>query len=296
MRPSGISPGRPHRSSRAAGDSLPWVGGVPARCFRRAILISWCFPTSRPLRSDRSSKPCCTRCGTLGCPSGTRSVRGASSFARRARTFRRAPRRSRPARSLATPSGSGACSTSVRQALASARGGCLATIAERPRPGTPYALEPDLKEDAGGRRDFDELVWIAAIASGSVTRSPQALVGDGTRHPGRGGLGHARRRDRVRCALGTRPRGTWPAHDARRGRVLAGSRCGRGAASPRRDRDGALEGARSRCRRASPRSSGRCRPQSSLHCSMPVSPHSRPWNRRRRPGVSTSSLRAFESS
>ena len=61
------------------------------------------------------------------------------------------------------------------QALAAAPG----EIAERPRPGTPYALEPDLKEDAGGRRDFDELVWIAAIASGSVTRSPQALVGAG---------------------------------------------------------------------------------------------------------------------
>ncbi len=55
----------------------------------------------------------------------------------------------------------------------------MAEIADRPRPGTPYALEPDLKEDAGGRRDFDELVWIAAITSGAVTRSPQALVRTG---------------------------------------------------------------------------------------------------------------------
>jgi [protein-PII] uridylyltransferase len=55
----------------------------------------------------------------------------------------------------------------------------LAEIADRSRPGTPYSLEPDLKEDAGGRRDFDELVWIAAITSGAVTRSPQALVATG---------------------------------------------------------------------------------------------------------------------
>jgi len=55
----------------------------------------------------------------------------------------------------------------------------LSALALRPRPGTPYALESDLKEDAGGRRDFDELVWTAAIVSGAVTRSPHALVGQG---------------------------------------------------------------------------------------------------------------------
>ncbi len=52
----------------------------------------------------------------------------------------------------------------------------LADLAKRPRPGSPYALEPDLKEDAGGRRDFDELVWIAAITSGAIGCSPQALL------------------------------------------------------------------------------------------------------------------------
>ena len=38
------------------------------------------------------------------------------------------------------------------------------------RPASPYALEPDLKEDAGGRRDYDELVWTAAIVSGRRAR------------------------------------------------------------------------------------------------------------------------------
>jgi [protein-PII] uridylyltransferase len=52
----------------------------------------------------------------------------------------------------------------------------LRELAERPRPGTPYSLEPELKEDAGGRRDFDELVWTAAIASGAATGSPQPLL------------------------------------------------------------------------------------------------------------------------
>lgn len=55
----------------------------------------------------------------------------------------------------------------------------FAELAARPRPGTPYALEPELKEDAGGRRDYDELVWTAAVASGSVQRDPGALVSAG---------------------------------------------------------------------------------------------------------------------
>jgi len=55
----------------------------------------------------------------------------------------------------------------------------LALLAERERPGTPYALEPDLKEDAGGRRDFDELVWTAAIVSGSAGGGLEPLVEDG---------------------------------------------------------------------------------------------------------------------
>jgi [protein-PII] uridylyltransferase len=46
---------------------------------------------------------------------------------------------------------------------ARARGEILA----RERPGSPYLLEPDLKEGAGGQRDIDELVWYAALAGGA---------------------------------------------------------------------------------------------------------------------------------
>jgi len=49
----------------------------------------------------------------------------------------------------------------------------------RSRPGSPYYLEPDLKDGAGGRRDYDELTWTAAVLSGSVCHDPQALVGLG---------------------------------------------------------------------------------------------------------------------
>lgn len=52
----------------------------------------------------------------------------------------------------------------------------LSEIASRPRPGSPYALEPDLKEDRGGRRDYDELTWTAAVLSGRRASDPSALV------------------------------------------------------------------------------------------------------------------------
>ncbi|NTW28590.1 MAG: HD domain-containing protein [Coriobacteriia bacterium] len=52
----------------------------------------------------------------------------------------------------------------------------LRELAARPRPGSPYALEPDLKEDAGGRRDYDELVWTCAVLTGTVQREPSALL------------------------------------------------------------------------------------------------------------------------
>jgi len=52
----------------------------------------------------------------------------------------------------------------------------LALMRARPRPDSPYLLEPDLKEGAGGRRDFDELTWIAAVLSGSPQSGPEALV------------------------------------------------------------------------------------------------------------------------
>ena len=55
----------------------------------------------------------------------------------------------------------------------------LRELEARPRPGSPYLLEPELKEDAGGRRDYDELVWTAAVVSGTVAHDPSALLAAG---------------------------------------------------------------------------------------------------------------------
>ncbi len=55
----------------------------------------------------------------------------------------------------------------------------LAQLAARPRPGSPYSLEPNLKEGAGGRRDFDELTWSAALVTGRGQHGPAALLGSG---------------------------------------------------------------------------------------------------------------------
>lgn len=38
-----------------------------------------------------------------------------------------------------------------------------AALAQRDRPGSPYLLEPDLKEGAGGQRDLDEMTWRASL-------------------------------------------------------------------------------------------------------------------------------------
>jgi len=46
----------------------------------------------------------------------------------------------------------------------------------RSRPGSPYLLEPDLKDGAGGRRDFDELTWTAAVLTGVPQSDPSPLV------------------------------------------------------------------------------------------------------------------------
>ena len=53
----------------------------------------------------------------------------------------------------------------------------------RSRRGSPYDLEPDLKEGSGGQRDIDELVWRSALALGSPVgtvapaASPRVLTG-----------------------------------------------------------------------------------------------------------------------
>jgi UTP:GlnB (protein PII) uridylyltransferase len=55
----------------------------------------------------------------------------------------------------------------------------VAGLARRDRPGSPYLLEPDLKEGAGGQRDLDEIAWLAAVLSGAPAVSPEPLVGLG---------------------------------------------------------------------------------------------------------------------
>lgn len=55
-------------------------------------------------------------------------------------------------------------------------GQVLEALAQRPREGSAYLLEPDLKEGAGGRRDYDELTWTAAVLAGAPCSGPQGLV------------------------------------------------------------------------------------------------------------------------
>jgi [protein-PII] uridylyltransferase len=59
----------------------------------------------------------------------------------------------------------------------------LVELSARARPGSPFLLEPDLKDGCGGRRDFDELVWRAAVLSGSRTADPELLVSVGLLTP-----------------------------------------------------------------------------------------------------------------
>jgi len=50
-----------------------------------------------------------------------------------------------------------------------------AAILGRDRPGSPYMLEPDLKDGAGGQRDIDELVWHAALSADRPTDTTEPL-------------------------------------------------------------------------------------------------------------------------
>lgn len=65
-----------------------------------------------------------------------------------------------------------ACASEARKR----KSAVLAELSARPRPGSPYLLEPDLKDGAGGRRDYDELTWTAAILTGAPQGDPGALV------------------------------------------------------------------------------------------------------------------------
>lgn len=63
----------------------------------------------------------------------------------------------------------------ARRAFRAMRGAggrkALESITARERTGSPYLLEPDLKEGAGGQRDLDELVWRAALEAESPVES-----------------------------------------------------------------------------------------------------------------------------
>lgn len=52
----------------------------------------------------------------------------------------------------------------------------LDALWSRERPGSPYLLEPDLKDGAGGRRDYDELTWCAALLAARPAPDPRGLV------------------------------------------------------------------------------------------------------------------------
>ena len=227
------------------------------------------------MRSSRSSRRSSIRFGTRGSRSDTR-------FARR----REQIRATREDVATCTAALTARPSRATRQWVDSVLAECaasarkrsrrlLARIADRPRPGTPYALEPDLKEDAGGRRDYDEIVWIAAIASGTVTRSPQALVATGhaTQAEVDSVIGAAEIVSAARWELGRAGLGQRMTLDA--AASLETVDAGRGAASARRDRPGACASPRRAPADVSPRSTDRCPPPSSSRCSMPVSPPSR---------------------
>lgn len=68
-----------------------------------------------------------------------------------------------------------ACAADARRRARSV----LAQLHTRPRAGSPYLLEPDLKDGAGGRRDHDELTWSAAVIDGALRCDPSTLVGAG---------------------------------------------------------------------------------------------------------------------
>ncbi len=66
--------------------------------------------------------------------------------------------------------------TSVFARLIRDRRSLVERITARERPGSPYLLEPDLKDGAGGQRDVDELVWRTALVLGAPAHSPAGLV------------------------------------------------------------------------------------------------------------------------
>lgn len=64
----------------------------------------------------------------------------------------------------------------VAEDAAKRRRKVLPALTARVRDGSPYLLEPDLKEQAGGQRDLDELAWLAAVLTGRPTADFEPLV------------------------------------------------------------------------------------------------------------------------
>lgn len=58
----------------------------------------------------------------------------------------------------------------------------------RARSGSPYLLEPDLKDGAGGQRDLDEVGWHAALVAGTPNPGLDPLVTAGVLTPAEAGL------------------------------------------------------------------------------------------------------------
>lgn len=83
----------------------------------------------------------------------------------------------------------------------------LAEIAGRDRPGSPWLLQPDLKNGAGGRRDFDELTWTAAVLTGTPCHAPDALTGLGLLADGELALLHEAARTVARARFATQRAG-----------------------------------------------------------------------------------------
>jgi [protein-PII] uridylyltransferase len=77
-------------------------------------------------------------------------------------------------------------------------------LTARRRPGSPYLLEPDLKEGAGGQRDLDEMTWVGAVLTGEPGGSPSALA--------RAGVIGARESERLEAAAARITAARWAVH------------------------------------------------------------------------------------
>jgi [protein-PII] uridylyltransferase len=69
--------------------------------------------------------------------------------------------------------------TAVASLARKRRTSLLRTLGSRERTGSPYDLEPNLKEGVGGQRDIDELTWRTAVDRGEPVSQPGAEAAPG---------------------------------------------------------------------------------------------------------------------